>query len=368
MTFHPFEIAFCGYSGSGKTTLLTKVVRSLAERYSVACYKHGCHHFSLDKEGKDSWLMRQAGASAVMIGDPQQQALMAERGVFSLALERHAFAFADMLLVEGLKELPLPKLLMIDAERRIVKLWQQGSISNVLGFISPDDPQHYTDYGLPVMQRDNVEAIAHFVESILLERAKAHYPLNGLLLAGGQSSRMGSDKALLSYHGDNQLQHTAALLREVCCNVYVSCRQEQAEHYCQFGIPLITDAYLGIGPMGGLLSAQQAHPNAAWLVTACDMPLLTPKTLQQLAEERQPLRFATAFRHPQTQRLEPLFAIYEPKTRIPLLLQHAEGNNSLASFLATARIAALMPDAAQSLLNINTPDEQKSFEQNQGRA
>ena len=101
MTFHSFEIAFCGYSGSGKTTLLTKVVRSLAERYNVACYKHGCHHFSLDKEGKDSWLMRQAGASAVMIGDPQQQALMAEQGVFSLALERLSFACADMLLGEG---------------------------------------------------------------------------------------------------------------------------------------------------------------------------------------------------------------------------------------------------------------------------
>ena len=52
MLFHPFEIAFCGYSGSGKTTLIREVVRHLSLRHSIAYYKHGCHRFEIDREGK----------------------------------------------------------------------------------------------------------------------------------------------------------------------------------------------------------------------------------------------------------------------------------------------------------------------------
>ncbi len=70
MLFHPFEIAFCGYSGSGKTTLIAEVVRYLSQRLSIAYYKHGCHRFDIDREGKDSWVVRQAGAATVMISDP----------------------------------------------------------------------------------------------------------------------------------------------------------------------------------------------------------------------------------------------------------------------------------------------------------
>ncbi len=358
MLFHPFEIAFCGYSGSGKTTLIAGVVRHLSAKFTLAYYKHGCHRFDLDREGKDSWIVRQAGADTVMISDPATKAVITshEKSSASQLLERHVFADEDLLLVEGLKELPLPKVLLVDTERRILDLVSTGALTNIVALVVPDDPVAYAVYGYPVLHRDCIGDIAAFIEAFLLTSSLKEHPLNGLVLAGGRSSRMGSDKALLAYHADNQLVHTAALLQKQCSEVFISCREEQAETYRHFGIPLITDSYLGIGPMGGLLSAQQARPEAAWVVAACDLPFLDQDIVQQLCSQRNPLRFATAFRNPQSGCLEPLCACYEPKSRCRIILRHIERNNSLLSFLDESRIEELALQNSGALKNINDPE------------
>jgi len=361
MLFHPFEIALCGYSGSGKTTLIAGVVRHLSEKYTVGYYKHGCHRFESDREGKDSWVVRQAGAATVMISDPEKKAIITNDNTPSPAMARSAFADHDLLLVEGLKELPLPKVLLVDGEHRILDLLRDGRITNVKALVVPDDPAFYVDYHLPVLSRNNVIEVAHFIETLLLQRAAYSVPLCGLVLAGGVSSRMGSDKALLNYHADNQLLHTAKLLQSQCQEVFVSCREDQAVHYRHFGIPLVTDAYLGIGPFGGLLSAQQQRPDAAWVVVACDLPFLDQAHLSQLCRQRNPFRFATAFRDAASQRFEPLCACYEPKSRRQLMLQHLEGNNSLATFLQESRIQELSLSETGVLQSINDADGYRAF-------
>ncbi len=356
MLFHPFEIAICGYSGSGKTTLIMEVVRHLSLRLSIAYYKHGCHRFDIDREGKDSWVVGQAGAETVMISDPEKKAVITSSGKATL-LERHAFAEHDLLIVEGLKELPLQKLLVVDSERKILDLVKSGTVTNVAALIVPDDPSGYPAFGIPLFQRDTIGAIASFIETLLLDRALKERPLHGLVLAGGHSSRMGCDKALLAYHASNQLVHTAKLLQKQCSEVFISCREEQAKAYRDFGLPLIADTYLGIGPLGGLLSAQRFMPDAAWIVAACDLPFLDEATIRQLSSERNPLRFATAFRNPQSGRIEPLCACYEPKSRNRLLFRHLEGENSLAAFLNESRIKELVPHKSDALQNINNPGE-----------
>lgn len=359
MLFHPFEIAFCGYSGSGKTTLVAGVVRLLSARLSIAYYKHGCHRFDIDREGKDSATIGQAGASTVMISDPEKKALVTTHASGSLLLERHAFSEHDLLIVEGLKELPLPKLLLVDSERKILELVNNGSVTNVAALVVPDDPASYRPFGIPLFHRDRIGDIASFIESFLIRRSLQEHPLYGLVMAGGRSSRMGSDKALIEYHRQNQLIHTASLLQRQCEEVFVSCREEQSETYAQFGIPLITDAYLGIGPLGGLLSAQQAQPAATWVIAACDLPFLDDAIAGQLCSERNPLRFATAFKNPQSGRLEPLFACYEPKSRSRLMFRHMGGDNSLSSFLNESRIEELVPRQSGLLRNINYPEEER---------
>ncbi len=360
MLFHPFEIALCGYSGSGKTTLIAGVVRQLSEKYKVGYYKHGCHQFESDKEGKDSWVVRQAGAATVMISDPEKKAIITNDSTPSPGMARYAFADHDLLLVEGLKELPLPKLLLVDGERKILDLLSNGRVSNVAALVVPDTPAFYADYNLPVLARNSISDVTEFIETLLFERA-AQMPLCGLVLAGGQSSRMGSDKALLHYHDDNQLLHTAKLLQQQCTEVFISCREDQAERYRHFGVPLVTDAYFGIGPFGGLLSAQQHRPNAAWIVVACDLPFLDPAHLSQLCSQRNPFRFATAFRDTASLRFEPLCACYEPKSRRQLMLQHLDGNNSLYAFLQESRIQAIPLSETGVLQSINDPDGYRAF-------
>ncbi len=356
MLFHPFEIAFCGYSGSGKTTLIERVVRHLSAKYSIAYYKHGCHHFALDREGKDSWIVRQAGAATVMISDPETKAVITGQTPASRLLEHQVFSDHDLLLVEGLKELPLPKLVVVDAERRILDLVSNGTITNIIALVVSDEPDSCAAYGIPILHRDRISDVALFIETLLLAYSLKENPLHGLILAGGRSSRMGRDKALNKYHVENQLLHTASLLRPQCQEVFVSCREEQAETYRHFGIPLITDSYLGIGPMGGLLSAQQARPEAAWVVAACDLPFLDEAIVQQLCSERHPMRFATAFRNSQSGRFEPLFACYEPKSRSRLIFRHLEGDNSLSAFLDESRIEELVLQNCAALQNVNDPE------------
>lgn len=364
MLFHPFEIAFCGYSGSGKTTLIASLVRRLAVQFSVACYKHGCHHFDIDRPGKDSWTLGNAGAGTVMISDPEKKAVICRHAEAPGVLERQVFSGHDMLFVEGLKELPLQKLLLVDKERKILDLLRNGTVSNVCALVAPDDPVYYADSGVPVFHRDDIDGIATFIENTLLRRSLEKTPLYGLVLAGGLSSRMGHDKALIRYHSENQLMHTASLLQKYCGKVFLSCRADQCETYRQFNIPMITDAYLGIGPMGGLLSAQQAEPEAAWLLAACDLPFLDETMARRLIMQRNPLRFASAFRNPDSGRIEPLFACYEPKSRSRLILLHADNRNSLSAFLEHSRFEELTPPNPGTLRNINTPDDYPATEAN----
>jgi molybdenum cofactor guanylyltransferase len=361
MLFHPFEIAFCGYSGSGKTRLIASLVSILSGKYSIACYKHGCHCFEIDREGKDSWILGKAGAETVMISDPEKKAVISREPELSDMLERQAFSGHDMLFVEGLKELHLPKLLLVDGERKILDLLRGGSVPNVLALVTSDDPAGYAGSGVPVFHRDNITAIASFIETELYTRSSANTPVHGLVLAGGLSNRMGFDKGLIRYHTQNQLQHTAAILRPYCCKVFLSCRSEQLETYSQFNLPVITDSYLGIGPMGGLLSAQQREPDAAWIIAACDLPLLDEAAVKQITMQRNPLRFATAFRNPDSGCIEPLFACYEPKSRPRLLLLHADGCNSLSAFLEQSRIEEIIPRKPETLRNVNTPGERQSL-------
>jgi molybdopterin-guanine dinucleotide biosynthesis protein A len=359
MLFHPFEIAFCGYSGSGKTTLIAAIVRQLSAKFSIAYYKHGCHRFDIDREGKDSWTIGHAGASTVMISDPEKKALVTTHTSGTPLLERLAFSDHDMLIVEGLKELPIPKLLLVDHERRILDLVSNGSVTNVTALVVADDPATYPTFGIPLFQRNNISAIAEFIETLLLDRSSKESPLHGLVLAGGHSSRMGCDKALITYHASNQLVHTAELLQKQCQEVFISCREEQAATYNAYGVPLITDSYLGIGPLGGLLSAQRCKSDAAWVIAACDLPFLDETSIRQLCTQRDPLRFATAFRHPESSCIEPLCACYEPKSRRRLILQHLEGKNSLSAFLNESRIKELVLQESGVLQNINDPDGKK---------
>ena len=187
--------------------------------------------------------------------------------------------------------------------------------------------------------------------------AMAAAPLYGLVLAGGRSTRMGRDKATLNYGGRAQLERAMALLAPHVIRAYVSVRADQRAEPLRARFPQIADAQPNLGPIAGLLAAQAQHPEAAWLVLACDLPLLDATTLSHLLQARSPQRVATAFRSSHDGLPEPLCAIYEPHSREPLRAFVAAGRDCPRRFLLSTDTLLVDGPNPAALDNVNTPEE-----------
>ncbi len=114
-------------------------------------------------------------------------------------------------------------------------------------------------------------------------------PVFGLVLAGGRSTRMQRDKAMLPYHGTTQLEWAMDLLGSHVERVFVSVRPGQTDPV-RARFEQIVDTHEGLGPIAGIMAAQARFPDAAWLVVACDLPFLEAATLDFLLAERDPRR------------------------------------------------------------------------------
>jgi len=182
-------------------------------------------------------------------------------------------------------------------------------------------------------------------------------PLYGLVLAGGNSTRMQRDKAALEYHGKPQLQWAFELLSEVCERTYVSVRSEQSHEPHRAHLPQIIDGDRGRGPIAGIIAAQTAHPQVAWLVVACDLPFLTVATLHALIAQRDPTRIATAYRSTLDGLPEPLCAIWEPASRAQVDATIAQGKDCPRKLLINSDAHLIEQHDRKSLDNVNTPEE-----------
>ena len=181
--------------------------------------------------------------------------------------------------------------------------------------------------------------------------------LRGLVLAGGRSTRMGRDKAMLAYHGRDQLQVAFDLLGEVAGPNFVSVRADQATDPARARYAQVIDGTEGVGPIAGILAALRTRPAAAWLVLACDLPFLDAPTLRALIAGRDPSRVATAFRSAYDGLPEPLCAIWEPQCE-PLLADFvaADGRCPRKFLLAHAARIIDLP-RSNALDNINSTTE-----------
>jgi molybdopterin-guanine dinucleotide biosynthesis protein A len=185
-------------------------------------------------------------------------------------------------------------------------------------------------------------------------------PIHGLVLVGGRSQRMGSDKALLTYSGEQpQIVRTARLLQQVCTQVFISQREEQGFDTPE-GSEAICDSVDAVkGPLCGILSAMRAHPDAHWLVLACDLPYLEVATLEKLVAhfERSGPQL-TAYRSSHDGLPEPLCALYPSGSDTELLALAKELGKSCPRKLLIVKEAALVDqDDPHSLDNINTAEE-----------
>lgn len=181
----------------------------------------------------------------------------------------------------------------------------------------------------------------------------------GLVLCGGKSSRMGTDKGKLAYHGIPHREYLYNLLNTLCKKTYLSIRQSQQEEISgQY--PIIVDADKYKGPFNGILSAHEYKPQATWLVIACDLPFLNHKTLKYLIDSRNNQKIATVFATHKTKLPEPLCAIWEPEGlhKAKKLLEAAQISGP-RKFLIDADIQSVFPENDQVLFNANSVNDYK---------
>ena len=162
--FHPREIAFCGYSGSGKTTLISRLIEELTPHYSIGYVKHDAHRFTMDVPGKDTFQARHHGAGTVSINDSSHWAVVSS-GAPPLDALRAIYAPLDLVFVEGLKESPLRKVVVLDADDSILEAVNLGTIRSIALFVGirgrhPSLPATY-------FHRDDIPSITRHVLRVL---------------------------------------------------------------------------------------------------------------------------------------------------------------------------------------------------------
>jgi molybdopterin-guanine dinucleotide biosynthesis protein A len=181
--------------------------------------------------------------------------------------------------------------------------------------------------------------------------------VRGLVLAGGQSRRMGSDKASLKLDGETQLSRAVRLLEQYLAKVYVSTSAAQMDDPLRNTFEQIVDRYEDLGPVAGILSAMDIEPDVGWLVLACDLPNIDGQTIEYLLENASPDHPVTAYRSVRDDLPEPLCAIYRPESRGILVGYVSEGIKCPRKMLIKSPTHLLSQPNPGALHNINSPDD-----------
>ncbi len=158
----PRIIGFAGWSGAGKTTLIRQVIARLVQQgLRVATLKHAHHDFDIDHPGKDSWEHRRAGAAEVLVVSDTRWALMHElNGAAEPSLPEllAKLAPADIVLVEGFKRSPIPKLEVFRSSNGKPPLHTHDP--SIIAIAADTD---FPEAGRPVLPLDDVAAITDFI-------------------------------------------------------------------------------------------------------------------------------------------------------------------------------------------------------------
>ncbi len=179
----------------------------------------------------------------------------------------------------------------------------------------------------------------------------------GFVLAGGSSSRMGRDKALLPWRGGVLIEYVAKIVGAAAGSVTVI---GPPERYAAFGFPVEADDHAGLGPIGGIEKALGAT-KAAWnLIVACDMPALDTAFLGSLFDAAEASGADVVMPLGESARPQPLCAVYHRRCLAVVREAIARGERKVTAALAGLRIHTV-PGEARDFTNLNTPAELARF-------
>ena len=192
----------------------------------------------------------------------------------------------------------------------------------------------------------------------------------GFVLAGGRSRRMGRDKALLPYCGRPLIAHVAgtvekALGREGRSDSGHVAIVGEPDRYRDLGYRVLADIYENSGPLGGIVTALTAGL-ADWnLVVACDMPNLEPADLRKLADQISASGAQCIAAVGPSGEAEPLCALYH-RDCLPILTRALHDKRLKLKDVLRELRPEFVTLAAESLANLNTPEDWMAFEGQRG--
>lgn len=183
--------------------------------------------------------------------------------------------------------------------------------------------------------------------------------ISGIVLAGGQSSRLGTDKALVNVNGQSLIEQVVAKLARLSDDVIIV--TNSPEKYGHLETRLVGDIYPGKGALGGLYSGLRAAANTHSLVVACDMPFLDLKLLRYmiLLAPEYDVVMPRIGEFP-----EPLHAVYSKSCLAPIDRLLARGGLKIIDFFSEVRVRYVEEDEVDifdpqhlSFFNVNTPND-----------
>jgi molybdopterin-guanine dinucleotide biosynthesis protein A len=194
-------------------------------------------------------------------------------------------------------------------------------------------------------------------------------PLNAFILAGGQSSRMGRNKAMAPVAGIPLIGHAIRIALAMTPDIFIVGPRESCQNW---GFPIIPDEVKSRGPISGVLTALKNSSSSLNLILACDMPQVPTEFLCLLLEKVGSAP-AAIFRHPDG-RAEPLCGIYS--RQILPEVEHAYHSGDFSLHILLGRIpvrwveAGELPDHLhpnQIFRNVNSPVDLHQLRKEKGR-
>ena len=361
--FAPNEIAILGTNCGIISDLVNKVSQKISN-YKLA-YFDASHAKNVAENRLSEYVFHHEGnlqtTTSGNINKFQQRLDFAQFDYVFINGNHYQGAKQILILDEAKEASVLKRLEQLDSIQFVVKL---KSETEYFSFLEEKYPQikNLTCYTI-----DEVEKIANHINNLIEEKIA---PVKGLILVGGKSTRMGTDKSELNYFGKPQKEVAKELLENNNLETFYSVRDfstslemtndnrnvslsadERSKNLME-----IPDVFLKLGPFGGICSAFQKDPNAAWFVLATDVPFVNDEIIQLVLKHRNPSKVATAIKGKNKDFPEPLITIYEPKS-YPILLQYlAQGYSCPRKMLINSDVEIVEIDDAY-IRNVNTTEE-----------
>ncbi len=346
------EFAFVGTTCANIKTLSDAVIKVLSAKYKCAY---------IDADHKDANAALHTQDAFVEYTDKISYREFRYKKELDKFKYHDLFNETDLILVNGNHNEAAKQIIVIDKVKEASLLKRIDQIKNVQLILLNDNVDGVFDFikeavpswqSLPVLSLNEIDNIIAFFKK-QLEISKP--VLNGLILAGGKSVRMGFDKTLIEWHGQEQRDFMADTLKGICNDVFISCRTDQQKEITNY--KTIADTFTDLGPYGAILSAFRENPDAAWLVVASDLPLLDEATLKYLVDYRSASCIATTFESPHDGFPEPLITIWEPKAYPILLSFLAQGYSCPRKALRNNDVTIIKAQHPEKLMNVNTEEE-----------